>query len=218
MRILLVSDVPFHGSPQGDLAYALALDWQQLGHEVRAVVVDDTWQSHEAFPVRRIVCRRDDPRADVRFDFPCFTDHRLSHQTYAALTDAQVAAYREALRRALDDEIEELAPDLVHVSHLWLHAHLVLEAGVPYVVSSFGQELGVLAVDSRYWRFASESAENAGRVVACDEYVHGQLSAAFGGLEGRLVTVEPSTVMPNGGSRLIELFRQTLEERYGRAL
>src|SRR4029079_10134825 len=115
--------------------------------------------------VRRVVCRSNSVGADLPFEFPCFTPHPRSGQLFSTLSDAQLAQYREVLRLALDDEVDEFDPHIVHAQHIWVLGHLALEAGVPYVLSTDGTELACLAADSRYARLSQEAAENASRLV-----------------------------------------------------
>lgn len=216
MRILLASQAPFEAAdgvwPLVDLARGLS----SAGHEVQSVVVDREFRSGDAVPVRRVVCRQADPTADLPFDVPCFDP---AGQTFAALTDRQLADYRDVLRLALDFEIATFDPHLVHAHHIWILGHLALEAGAPYVLSTSGTELPVYRSDPRFRRYADEAAENAGRILATSDAVRADVLATFGDLDGRVV-VMPSELASGGPSQaaawLGPIYRDVLADRFGR--
>lgn len=166
MRILLTNHFPFHGAGTGLSTYDLALGLRAAGHEVRALIVDHQRESPEPFPVCRIVCREGDPDADLPFDLPSFTTHPESHITFHDLTDEQIADYREVMRQAIDAEVEDFDPQIIHCRHIWLQGALVLETGVPYVLCAQGPNLLAYQRDSRYHLWAEQAAENAGRIMA----------------------------------------------------
>jgi glycosyltransferase involved in cell wall biosynthesis len=204
MRVLLTNHVPLHGSATGTYTYDLAVGLLQAGHEVRVLVLDEeagragretgegAAGDDEPFTVRRVVCKAGDAAADLPFAFPCFTAHPRSSQSFYALSDEQIARYRDVLRRCLDEEISAFDPQVVHTQHIWLLGHLALEAGVPYVLSATGSDLLAYAADERYRRFAEEAAENAGRILASSDYTRRQVLATFDVPDERVETIYPA--------------------------
>ena len=169
MRILLANHVPFDDPEAGPQTRELADRWREAGDRPRCLIVDRHEGEHDRLDVRRVLCRRDDPRAELPFDVPCLTNQASTRLTFGDLTDRQLACYREALRRSLDAEIAHFNPHLIHVQHIWLLGHLALEAGVPYLLAAHGPELAAYRADARFRRFADEAAENAGRIVVARE-------------------------------------------------
>lgn len=204
MRVLLTNHVPLHGSVTGTYTHDLAVGLQRAGHEVRVLVLDDRAGraeresglgragDDEPFAVRRVVCKPGDAAADLPFAFPCFTAHPRSSQSFYALSDEQIARYRDVLRRCLDEEISAFDPQVVHAQHIGLLGHLALEAGVPYVLSATGSDLLAYAADERYRRFAEEAAENAGRILAHSNDTRRQVLATFDVPEERVETLYPA--------------------------
>jgi glycosyltransferase involved in cell wall biosynthesis len=192
MRVLLTNHFPLEGSASGTYTHDLALGLQQAGHEVRVLVLDDRADGDEPFPVRRVVCKLGDATADLPFSFPCFTEHPRSSQSFYALSDEQIAQYRDVLRRCLDEEIAAFDPQVVHAQHIWILGHLALEAGVPYLLSATGRDLLGYAADERYRRFAEEAAENAGRILTPSDFVGRQVLATFDVPSDRVETLYPA--------------------------
>jgi hypothetical protein len=215
MRILLANHVPFDGPEAGPQTRELALRWLEAGEPARCLIVDRQEANHDGLAVRRVLCRRDDPRAELPFDIPCLISHGGGGPTFDDLTDDQLARYREALRRSLDAEIAEFNPHVVHVQHIWLLAHLALEAGVPYVLTAHGPELAAYRAKARFRRYADEAAENAGRILVANEGLRQEVIATFGELEGRIV--QPPTAEPTSVSLdfLQSLYHSVVAERFG---
>lgn len=189
MKVLLTNHFPFHGSGTGSYALDLAKALVGAGHQVECLIVDNKSHGDEPLAVERIVCRRGDTTADLPFDFPCFTAHPASGNTFYALTNPELDRYREATRRKLDRIIERFDPDVVHCQHIWIQAHLALESGAPYVVTAQGTDLMGYREDERYQAYANQAAENAGRIVAASEHIRREVLSLFDVAPERVVTV-----------------------------
>jgi hypothetical protein len=215
MRILFANHVPFDGPEAGPQTLALANQWRAAGEPTRCLIVDRRDEAtHDGLTVRRVLCQHDGPRGELPFDVPCLISHMGGGPTFSDLTDDQLARYRDALRRSLDTEIAVFNPHVVHVQHIWLLAHLALEAGVPYLLTAHGPELAAYRSDSRFRRYADEAAENAGRVVVANEAVRQEVIATFGDLDGRIVTLPTHVPAPTEFHRT--LYHIVLSERFGR--
>ncbi|MDZ4784191.1 MAG: glycosyltransferase [Planctomycetia bacterium] len=207
MRVLLTSHRPLRDGVAGQ-----RLSWLceklSASHEVRIVQAGLTRDTPA--DVRVVVCNADDPCADLPFDLPSLDHDRAGLPTFHSLSNSELAAYREAFRNALDAEIDAFDPDVVHVQHLWIDGHLILESGAPYVVSAYQTEWTAAQADRRFRRFVRETAENASRVLTDDLTLRGQLAKRFELPRERFsdaaLTVE----------QLTALYREVHECRFGR--
>ena len=212
MRVLVTHHFPLNGSLVGRYSYELASALQQAGHEVRCLVVDTVRDGSEPFPVRRICCRSGDPTADLDFDIPAFASERQGRQTFETLSDLQLAAYREALRRLLDREVDDFDPHMIHAQHIWVQGQLALETGVSYLLSAWGEELESYAADPRYRPLADQAAENAGKILVSNEAMRDRVVERFES------TAERTLVVPKlSAETMVEIYTATYEERFGRA-
>jgi hypothetical protein len=221
VRILITSHAPIDDAGSGTRLSAVALALDAAGHTVRALAVDGGTARKDLVPTRRIVCRRDDPAADLPFERPRFPDQPGGGLRFAELSDGQMAAYREALRQALDAEIARFDPQIIHCDHVWLLGHLALESGVPYVLAAHESELAEARQDHRYLRLAEEAAENAGRIIVPHDRLAQQVRSTFGDLDGR-ITVVPAVADVNSlraiheyVAALTNIYCQVLDERLG---
>lgn len=141
MRILLTCHFPLTGSGSGvytlNVAHALA----KLGHEVRVIVPENRPPEEYAdFGVHPVYFNGCTPDA-LPFNFPCFTTHPRSAQTFYDLTDDQLAAYEAAFRVAIEQEVSDFAPDVIHSGHAWLQPAYAADYGIPLVVTVHGTDL-----------------------------------------------------------------------------
>ena len=232
LRILLTHHMPLGWSATGQEVSRLAAELRRQGHHVRCLVVDRAPADRgsadaDQESVRRIVCDPDSPTAQLKFRLPTFgpadsgepvnngepaenNSHHAGTTSFAALSDAELAAYRDVLREVLDDEVARFNPHVIHGQHIWIQGHLALEAGVPYLLTARGPELDLQASDGRYRRYAQEAAENAGRIIAPDEQVHRAVTATFGDLDHRVVVVPDDRPQ-----RIEELYEEVLRARFG---
>jgi hypothetical protein len=236
MRILITSHEPLDAGISGRAAHASAYGLAEAGHDVRVLVVDGNPAVEHEPNVRVVLCHAADPRAPLRFGPPTFNGQAAlptpaggtagagsaggGATHFSALTDRQLADYRDVLREEFDRQIDLHDPSIVHCQHVWLVGHLALEAGVPYVLSAYGDEFAAGRTDPRYRRFMLEAAENAGRILTHDAAASEGVAALVGELEGRVVPFPlPVAAALHSGrwwERLPQLYRDVVVERFGR--
>ncbi len=156
---------PLTGSGSGvytlNVAHALA----KLGHEVRIVVPENQPpEDYDDFGVHPVYFNGCADGA-LPFNFPCFTTHPRSTQTFYDLTDEELAAYEAAFRAAIEDEIRDFAPDVIHCGHAWLIPHYALDYGIPVVVTVHGTDLIGYEHSERFHNEAAHALEGACAIV-----------------------------------------------------
>jgi hypothetical protein len=166
-----------------------------------------------------MICTSDDPRADFPLDMPVFSSSE-GNLRFTNLSDAQIAEYRGAWRRALERSVADFNPDLIHCLHLWLPAHAALETGVPYVATVAATELDASRDDPRYRRFLEQAAQNAGKLLAVDDATRQRLLSQMPELAGRIVSMPFVAGTDNDAGRsqvqrTAEIYSQVLSERRG---
>jgi predicted nucleic acid-binding protein len=216
MRILLFVPGPLDGQPAGAMAVRCGLALEAGGHHVRVLAVDDDEPAISPLPVRHVVCH---PRAvppGLPLVWPALDQHPRAANRYERLSDAQLLAYHDALRNALDLEIDGFNPHLVHAHYLSLPAHLALEAGVPYVVSVYGPDLELAASDRRLHSATQEAAENAGHLLLHAPPLLGAIERQFGELDrGRTLFNAAASTDVELAKQLAAIYEGVLLNRYG---
>lgn len=169
MRILLTCHFPLTGSGSGvytlNIAHALA----KLGHEVRIIMPENQEpESYAGFGVHPLYFNGCRPGA-LDFDFPCFTTHPRSVQTFYDLSDAQLEAYKNAFCEALEQEIGTFNPDVVHCGHAWLMPSYVADYDVPCVITVHGTDLIGYEKSERFHDEVVNAIRNAKAIVTISE-------------------------------------------------
>jgi hypothetical protein len=222
MRILITSHEPLDAGISGRAAHASTYGLAEAGHNVRLLVVEGDAEAEQEPNIRRVLCHAVDPRAPLRFGPPTFEGGSSpgGPTTFSALSERQLAEYRDVLREEFDRQIDLHDPTIVHCQHVWLFGHLALEAGVPYVLSAYGEEFAAARADGRYRRFMLEAAENAGRILTHDAAASEGVASLVGDLEGRVVPFPLPGAASLHSARwwdpLPELYRNVVVERFGR--
>jgi hypothetical protein len=197
MRVLLTSHLALDEAPAGRFVAELAAQLIILGHE--ALVLVDHW-----------VQDTDELKATRKSASP--------FESCPDLTDDALVDLRQILRNDFDEAVNAFDPHIVHAQHVWLHGHLALEAGVPYVLTAWGDELAAVEQDVRFRRFAQEAAENAGRVFVDSPALERKVINVFGAMDGHVVVAcQRDRVTPDCAKTLAAAYRDVLIARFGSA-
>ncbi len=148
MRILMINHFPLEGSGSGTYTKNLATQLAKLGHEVCVILPENERDIPQYEGVRLHPVNFTDPaRAEeavegaLPFNFPCFTTHPRSVMAFADLAEHQMKAYMETFKQAIDDEVRDFKPDVIHGQHVWILPFLAIDCGVPLVLTAHGTDL-----------------------------------------------------------------------------
>src|SRR4051794_22773870 len=218
MRILLMHHSPLDESLAGRLTASWAKALARAGHDTRVLIADE-YPSNEpsSFRVDRVICSIRDPKAQAPFELPRFTAEGRGHQTFAALSDAQLGRYRHEIRLRLDDIVQQFDPHVMHVQHIWIMGQLALETGVPYILSGWNAELDEPA-RPRISELADQGAENASRILVHDSELLHRVAQRFESSADRVLVMPAAMTLdgdPQAAEALAGIYREVLEERFG---
>ncbi|MBO4365595.1 MAG: glycosyltransferase family 4 protein [Eggerthellaceae bacterium] len=149
MKVLMINHFPLEGSGSGTYTKNLATQLAKLGHEVCIILPQNTtsfpgYAGVRLHPVYFTDTRVEEPEAipgALPFNFPCFTTHPVSITAFDDLDAAQTEAYLAAFRAAIQQEVAEFQPDVIHGQHVWALPSLAVDCGVPLVLTAHGTDL-----------------------------------------------------------------------------
>jgi glycosyltransferase involved in cell wall biosynthesis len=118
--------------------------------------------------------------AEVEFNFPCFTTHPRSVQTFYDLSDSQMKAYVDLWRRHMQDAAESFQADIIHAHHIWVTSFVANELDIPYVISVHGTDLMGYRKGPRYREMAQAGADGASGLIAISRQVFADTQSTFG--------------------------------------
>lgn len=159
----------------------LAKELSGLGHDVKVVYPELSDRTYEGFESRIIkFCDGTQSESDLPFNFPCFTSHPRSNNTYYALSDKQMKDYIDLFVKIAKEEVESFKPDIIHAQHLWITPYAAAQTGVPYIVTAHGTDLKGFVKDKRYHPYALEGAKNAKKIITISKQVHAEVQELYG--------------------------------------
>jgi glycosyltransferase involved in cell wall biosynthesis len=178
MKVLLINHFPLQGSGSGIYTLNIAQELIKEGHEVFVIDIDCEKDNTEyPFQRRTIMCSKSpkvdhDLNLDLNFNFPCFTTHPRSLNTYYNISDQQATDYVQTFIRVTKKVVADFKPDIIHAQHLWITPYAALKSGIPYVVTVHGTDLMGFKKDKRYHKYALEGANNATKIITISRQVH----------------------------------------------
>ena len=168
MRVLLMNHFPLTGSGSGVYTLNIARALVRKGHEVCIIFPEnEAIDLDDLAPIKLHPVYFDNCAAGaLNFDFPCFTTHPRSVTTFFELTDAQISSYEQAFRTALDKEMREFKPDIIHCGHIWLQASYAADYKIPLIITAHGTDLIGYRKSTRFRTAARRAFDAAFRIIA----------------------------------------------------
>lgn len=138
-------------------------------------------RTYDGFDSRIIkFCDGTQSGCDLPYNFPCFTSHPRSNNTYYALSDSQMKDYIDLFVKIAKEEVESFKPDIIHAQHLWITPYAAAQTGVPYIVTAHGTDLKGFVKDKRYHPYALEGAKKAQKIITISKQVHAEVQELYG--------------------------------------
>jgi glycosyltransferase involved in cell wall biosynthesis len=157
------------------------MELNRMGHEVSVIFPEHKRIKGENFKTHEIIFSNGkNQNYDLPFNFPCFTSHPRSNNTFYELDDAEIDAYINEFRHAIVKEVEEFKPDLIHAQHLWITPFVSSETGLKYVATVHGTDLKGFKKDKRYRAYALKGASLADKIITISKEVDRETKELYG--------------------------------------
>lgn len=172
MKILFLNHLPLVGSGSGVYTTNLAKSLILLGHEVCSImpenetknVYDETFKGIKMHPV--YFKNEEEIDGQLDFNFPCFTSHPRSSFNFYDMTQEQYDEYCSAFDKAIQEEIKEFKPDIIHSGHIWIISKIACKYDIPVVVTSHGTDVIGLQKGDRFKEDAEFVIKHAKKIIA----------------------------------------------------
>jgi glycosyltransferase involved in cell wall biosynthesis len=166
---------PLQGSGSGIYTLNVAQELVKLGHEVLVIVPEHQAIPEDRYPFSVEVILFDNGlnsiEAEANFNFPCFTTHPRSIQTFYDLTNAQLKDYVNLWQDHMASAAISFNADIIHAHHVWITPYVASKIGIPYVISVHGTDLMGFRKGPRYRDMALTAAEDAYGLIAISRQV-----------------------------------------------
>lgn len=191
MKVLLINHFPLQGSGSGIYTLNIAQELIKEGHEVFVIDIDCVKDKDKYdFKRRTIMCKNPNKNdvevLDMNFNFPCFTTHPRSVNTYYNISDDQLEEYVQTYINVTKEVVNYLKPDIIHAQHLWVTPYAAWKSGIPYVITVHGTDLMGFKKDERYHKYALDGAKNAAKIITISRQVHNDTLELYKLPEGKM--------------------------------
>lgn len=168
MKILIINHFPLEGSGSGIYSQNIAISLMKKGHDVTVIMPVNTKNYLKIDGIKmHPVFFKDKEIIDgqLDFNFPCFTTHPLSNQSFYSLTKKQLNEYIKAFKKAIDEEIKENKPDVIHAQHIWVLASLAVDTGIKTIITAHGTDIIGHQKDESFHKYTYNAASKADKIV-----------------------------------------------------
>ena len=169
MKVLLINHFPLEGSGSGVYTLNIAKELVKQGNEVRVIVPSNTkdYPRYKNIKIHPVYFLKDEKiKGQLKFNFPCFTTHPNSVKTFYDLTEKEEELYMEKFKNAIEKEIKEFKPNVIHSGHIWLLSYLATTFNVPVVITCHGTDLIGYNTSDRYKRYLEYATSNCKHIIA----------------------------------------------------
>lgn len=169
MKILMINHFPLVGSGSGVYVKNIANSMEKLGHKVCIIMPENTKnidclnniKIHPVFFKDKEIIE-----GQLDFNFPCMDPHPRSNFLFHNMTDLQIKQYEEAFRKAIEQEIKEFKPDVIHTNHIWIISGLLKDYKIPYIITSHGAEFITYRITDKFDRYGINAVSGANKIIA----------------------------------------------------
>ncbi len=190
MKILILNHFPLSGSGSGTYTQNLAIGLAGAGHTVHILLPEN----ESKFAVPQGICvkpifftHEERISGALPFNFPCFTSHPRSVNTFASLNEEERAAYIIALSAALEEEMKTFQPDIIHAQHVWVWPYLAAKYNTPCVITVHGTDLMGYKNCPEYRAMADIAAQNAKLLITISKDSDAQTAEILTATHGKRV-------------------------------
>ena len=147
-NILMVTAFPTYGAGSGVQVTALANSYLKEGKNVTIITANNRTDFDKIPGVKYHIVpfksEEENPEiieGQCDFNYLMFTTHTESTANFWDASLDQIREYEQAFRKAINEEVKEFKPDIIHGQHNWISTSIATETGVPVVTTIHGTDL-----------------------------------------------------------------------------
>lgn len=193
MRILIINHFPLAGSGSGVYTMNVAKSLRNKGNEVCIIMPENTlnYEKPEGIKLHPVFFKdKEEIDGQLPFNFPCFTTHPRSLLNFYDLTKEQMDMYISAFKNAIDEEVREFKPDIIHGQHIWILSSLGAGYDIPLVVTAHGTDLIGHNKSDKFHAYSNKAADEAKKIVTISENNNDLVLSTFKSAKGKTVLLK----------------------------
>ena len=169
MKILIINHFPLRGSGSGTYVRDIAKGFVEKGNEVCLIFPENTIEIQNINNVKMhpVFFKRNETIKDsLEFNFPCMDPHPRSNFLFDQMTEEQIQQYDKAFSDAIEKEILEFKPDVIHSQHIWIISGILKKYDIPYVITSHGAEFITYRKTDTFDSYGFDAVDACKKIVA----------------------------------------------------
>lgn len=168
MKILLLNHFPLTGSGSGVYTKTIAEGLVKNNHEICIIMPENEKikTDNSKIKIHPVYFKNKEKiEGSLPFNFPCFTTHPRSTNTFSNLNDEQIKLYIQAFDQAIKEEIENFKPDIIHAGHIWILPAIASKYNIPLIITTHGTDLIGYEKDIIFRKYANEAFNKAYKII-----------------------------------------------------
>lgn len=192
MKILLINHFPLEGSGSGVYVANIAQNLVKRGHDVCIIMPENTTKIKEVANVKihPVYFKGQEAiEGQVNFNFPCMDPHPRSGFLFEDMTNLQVEQYENAFKKAIEQEMIEFNPDIIHAQHIWIISSILKEYNKPIIITSHGSDIMGYNESDKYHIHAKRAAKDCKKIVTISNHNKEEVSTIFEEHKHKIITI-----------------------------
>lgn len=190
MKILLINHFPLEGSGSGVYVGNIAKSLQKKGNQVCIIMPENTIHICDMgnVKVHPVFFKKEEIiQGQLDFNFPCMDPHPRSNFLFHNMTELQIQQYENAFRKAIEEEIEEFQPDIIHSQHIWIISGLLENYKIPYIITSHGAEFITYKKTNVFDRYGFSATRSCEKLIYISDENKNEIINKFPDAKEKLV-------------------------------
>jgi len=192
MKILLINHFPLAGSGSGVYVKNIAESLVKIGHEVCIIIPENTRNIKEinGVKIHPVYFKREEIiEGQLEFNFPCMDPHPRSNFFYEDMTDLQVKQYEIAFKSAVEQEIIEFNPDVIHAQHIWIISSVLEEYNIPIIITSHGSDIMGYKQSEKFHKHFEKAAKDCKKIITISNHNKEEVNAILSEYKNKVITI-----------------------------
>jgi len=193
MRILLINHFPLQGSGSGVYVHNIAKSLTQRGHQVCIIMPENTTKidCSNNIKIHPVFFKREEIiDGQLEFNFPCMDPHPRSNFLFHEMNNYQIEQYEKAFRKAIEEEISEFKPDVIHTQHIWIISGLLNEYKIPYIITSHGAEFITYKKTNIFDKYGINAAEGCKKLITISDENTNKVINKFPNVKDKIIYIK----------------------------
>lgn len=168
MKILIINHSPFIGSGSGIYTMNIAKSLREAGEDVRVITAANSLEFPDMgdIGIHPIFFKyKDEVEGQIEFNVPCFDQYPTSDIVFYNMSKEQILIYENEFRKALEEELKNFKPDIIHTQHIWIWSSIATEYDIPTVITSHGSDMMGYDIDNSFGSYCIKAINKCDKII-----------------------------------------------------